>query len=328
MALVATDMAIEDAEISLSDVPPFEMSVVTAASSGGFEFGERELKNLWSKGSNHVSAYQSFAWFYAVNSGQISIRHGIMGPNSVIVSDQAGGLDALAMAARQIDKGIKLVVTGGMDGSICPWGWVALTTNEDLSKSHSEDEAFVPFDENATGYVPGEGGAILILEDSDQAALRGARVYGAISGYGASFDKKALHPSGDALRYAMASALAEADLAPESIGVVFADGSGTLNGDQAEAQAINDVFGIGKVPVTVPKTMTGRLNSGAGSLDIACALLSIRDSLIPPTINVWHKNSYGLDLVTRQSRHKTIKHAMVISRGSFGFNSVTIVSAP
>lgn len=98
LALVAADWALADAGIKPEDTAAFDMGVVTASSSGGFEFGQNELQKLWSKGSRYVSAYQSFAWFYAVNSGQISIRHGMKGPSGVLVSDQAGGLDAVAHA--------------------------------------------------------------------------------------------------------------------------------------------------------------------------------------------------------------------------------------
>ena len=93
-ALVGADWAFADAGIRPQELPEFDMGVATASHAGGFEFGQNELKALWSRGGQYVSAYQSFAWFYAVNSGQISIRNGMRGPSSVVVSDQAGGLDA------------------------------------------------------------------------------------------------------------------------------------------------------------------------------------------------------------------------------------------
>ena len=125
LALVAAHWALADAGVRPAEWPEFDMGVVTASSSGGFEFGQRELQKLWSKGRRYVSAYQSFAWFYAVNTGQISIRNGMRGPGVVVVSDQAGGLDAIALARRQIRKGSPLIVSGGVDASICPWAWVA-----------------------------------------------------------------------------------------------------------------------------------------------------------------------------------------------------------
>ncbi|HWM38021.1 MAG TPA: beta-ketoacyl synthase N-terminal-like domain-containing protein, partial [Streptomyces sp.] len=112
LALAAADWALADAGVTPGELPEYDMGVVTASSSGGFEFGQGELQKLWSQGSQYVSAYQSFAWFYAVNSGQISIRNGMKGPSGVVVSDQAGGLDAVAQARRQIRKGTPLILSG------------------------------------------------------------------------------------------------------------------------------------------------------------------------------------------------------------------------
>src|SRR5439155_8716931 len=113
------------------------------SSFGGFEFGQRELANLWHLGSRHVSVYQSFAWFYAVNTGQISIRHGMRGPGRVLVTEQAGGLDAVGQARRQVRDGVPLVVTGGADSSLCPWGWIAHAACGRLSTSRDPDRAYL-----------------------------------------------------------------------------------------------------------------------------------------------------------------------------------------
>ncbi|MPY45910.1 ketosynthase chain-length factor, partial [Streptomyces phyllanthi] len=188
IALAVADWALADAGIRPADLPAYDMGVVTASASGGFEFGQKELQALWSKGSQYVSAYQSFAWFYAVNTGQISIRNGMKGPSGVVVSDQAGGLDALAQARRHIRKGTPLILSGGVDASLCPWGWVAQMAGGRLSTTRDPDRAYLPFDARAHGYVPGEGGALLVLEDEAAAHRRGARVLGEIAGYGATFD--------------------------------------------------------------------------------------------------------------------------------------------
>ena len=105
LALVTADRALADAGVSTPEMPEFGMGVVTASSCGGFEFGQGELQNLWSKGGQYVSAYQAFAWFYAVNTGQISIRHGMRGPSGVLVSDQAGGLGAIPEGDRSRSGG-------------------------------------------------------------------------------------------------------------------------------------------------------------------------------------------------------------------------------
>src|SRR6266571_2213244 len=224
LALVTADRALADAGVSTADMPEFGMGVVTAGSCGGFEFGQRELQNLWSKGGQYVSAYQAFAWFYAVNTGQISIRHGMRGPSGVLVSDQAGGLDAIAHACRLIRNGSDLILSGGVDASICPWGWVAHLASGKVSTSEQPERAYLPFDTDAAGHVPGEGGALLIIEDAEAARRRGAtRVYGEIRGYGSTFDPKPGSGRGPALRKAIEIALDNAGLSPEEIDVVFAD---------------------------------------------------------------------------------------------------------
>ncbi|MEU6056342.1 ketosynthase chain-length factor [Streptomyces xanthochromogenes] len=325
LALVATDWALEDAGVRPDDLPEFDMGVITASSSGGFEFGQDELNKLWSKGSRHVSAYQSFAWFYAVNSGQISIRQGMKGPSGVVVSDQAGGLDAVAQARRQIRKGTPLIVSGGVDASICPWGWTAQLASGRLSTSDEPDRAYLPFDAAAQGHVPGEGGAILVLEDAEAARRRGAAVYGEIAGYGSTFDPRPGSGRPPGLRRAIELALADADVPSGDIDVVFADAAAVPELDRAEAEAINAVFGRRGVPVTAPKTMTGRLYSGAAPLDLAAAMLAIQEGLIPPTVNVEPAADYDLDLVTGQPRTAEVRTALVLARGHGGFNSAVVV---
>lgn len=326
LALVATDWALRMAGVKAGDVPDNEMAVVTAATAGGYEFGQREMQKLWHQGPDFVSAYQSFAWFYAVNTGQISIRHGMRGPGAVLVSEQAGGLDAVGHARRQLRKGVRLALTGGIDSSLCPWAWVAHQVSGSVSRRNDPRRAYLPFDEDANGYVPGEGGAIMVLETADSAADRaGTRVYGEIAGYAATFDSK--RPGRPpALKRAIENALGDANMDAADIDVVFADAAGLPDLDRAEAQAIVDVFGPYGVPVTAPKTMTGRLFAGGGSLDLAAALLSTYWSAIPPTINVRKVPSdYELDLVKDEPRYGQIRSALVLGRGRGGFNSAVVV---
>ncbi|MFI9030960.1 ketosynthase chain-length factor [Streptomyces sp. NPDC053560] len=327
MALVAADWALADAGIDPGEQPAFDMGVITASSSGGFEFGQNELQKLWSRGSQYVSAYQSFAWFYAVNSGQISIRNGMKGPSGVLVSDQAGGLDALAQARRQIRKGTPLIVSGAVDASVCPWGWAAQLTSGRLSTSDNPDRAYVPFDAAARGHVPGEGGALLVVEDTAAARARGARIYGELVGYAATFDPKPGTGGEPGLRRAIELALREADCRPQDVDVVFADAAGTVELDRIEADALRTVFGARGVPVTAPKTMTGRLYSGAAPLDVAAALLAMDEGLIPPTVHTDPDPAYDLDLVVGQPRTAEVRTALVLARGHGGFNSAVVLRA-
>ncbi|MFF2083902.1 ketosynthase chain-length factor [Nocardia sp. NPDC058176] len=328
LALVSADWAFADAGVRPDELPDYAAGVITASSSGGFEFGQNELRALWSKGGEYVSAYQSFAWFYAVNSGQISIRNGLRGPSSVVVSDQAGGLDAVAQARRQIRRGTALVVTGAIDASICPWGWVAQLAGGGLSTVTDPAQAYLPFDTGASGYVPGEGGALLVLEDAEHARQRDApKIYGEIAGHAATVDPHPERGGEPGLRRAIELALADADVTGAEIDVVFADAAGIAELDRIESAALVAVFGARGVPVTAPKTMTGRLYSGAAPLDLAAAFLAIRDGVIPPTIGTEPAADYELDLVTT-ARPAPVRTALVLARGVGGFNSAMVVRGP
>ncbi|WP_438293903.1 ketosynthase chain-length factor [Streptomyces sp. HUAS TT7] len=327
LALTAAKEALEDSGADPAEMPQYSAGAVTAASAGGFEFGQRELQALWSKGGQYVSAYQSYAWFYAVNTGQISIRHGLRGPSGVLVTEQAGGLDAVAQARRQLRKGSKLIVTGGVDGAVCPWGWTAQLAGGRMSAVSDPARAFLPFDSEASGYVAGEGGAILVLEDAEAARERGARIYGQLSGYAATFDPAPGRGGEPGLRRAAELALAEAGLTASDVDVVFADASGVPELDRQEEAALTALFGPRGVPVTAPKTMTGRLSAGGASLDLAAALLSIRDAVIPPTVNVTDPVAAdALDLVT-EARRGPVRTALVLARGTGGFNAAAVVTA-
>jgi len=329
LALAAADWALADAGIDPATLPEYEMAVVTAGSSGGTEFGQREIERLWHRGPRHVTAYQSIAWFYAATTGQLSIRHGMRGPCGVVATEQAGGLDVLGQARRTLRSGVRIVVSGGTDASLCPYGLVAQMTNGRLSTGLDSTGAYAPFDRNAAGYLPGEGGAILIVEDARHAAERGApHRYGEIAGYAATFDPRPGSGRPPGLRRAIELALADAGLTPGEIDVVFADAAGVPELDRAEAEAITAVFGPAGVPVTAPKTMTGRLYAGQ-SLEVATALLAIRDRVVPPTVGIRHPVAdYRLDLVRKRPRELDVRAALVLSRGHGGFNAALVVRRP
>ncbi|MET8170844.1 ketosynthase chain-length factor [Streptomyces clavifer] len=326
LALTAADWALADAGIDTTDMPEYGIGVVTAASGGAVEFGQRELQNLWSKGKEYVSAYQSFAWFYAVNTGQISIRHKLRGPSGVLLTEQAGGIDSLGHARRHIRKGFPAVISGGIDAAICPWGWVPQIASGLMSTVNDPARAYLPFSEEAGGYVPGEGGAILLVEDAESARTRGAAtVYGEIAGYAATLDPAPGTGRPPGLRRAAENALADAGITAGDIDVVFADAAGVPDLDRAEAQTLTALFGAHGVPVTAPKTMTGRLLAGGAALDVATALLALRDGVVPPTANVGAADpGHTIDLVT-EAREANLRHALVLARGHGGFNAALVV---
>ncbi|GAB3723934.1 ketosynthase chain-length factor [Nocardiopsis nanhaiensis] len=327
MALIAAEEALADAKGATAERADYDMGVVTANASGGFEFTHREFHKLWTQGSTSVSVYESFAWFYAVNTGQISIRHAMRGPSSALVADQAGGLDAIGHARRTIARGTPLVVTGGVDSAFDPWGWVSHLSSGQVSEAADPNRAYLPFDAHASGYVPGEGGALLVLEqDGDEGV--GDRSHGVVAGYASTFDPPPGSGRPLGLRRAIDLALRDARLSPDDVDVVFADGSGVPERDRAEADALQDVFGPLGVPVTVPKTLHGRLLSGGGPLDVATALFAIRDGVIPATHNVREvPDEYGVDLVRGVPREAGVGTALILARGRWGFNSAVVVTS-
>ncbi|MCF6470039.1 ketosynthase chain-length factor [Nonomuraea sp. MG754425] len=326
MGLVAAEAALADAGVVPAELPEFEMAVVTASSSGGTEFGQHEMERLYLNGSSWVGAYQSIAWFYAATTGQVSIRHGMRGPCGVICCEQAGGLDALGQARRLVRRGSRVVVSGGTDASLCPYGLVAQLSNGKMSTVDDPERAYLPFDEAAAGYLPGEGGSMLIVESEHSARERGAPVYGRIAGYAAGFDPAPGSDRPPALRRTIERALADAGTAPSEVDVVFADASGIPHEDLAEAQAITAVFGPGGVPVTAPKTLTGRLYGGGAALDVATALLALREGVVPATVGTARlAPGCDIDLVLGQPRDAALRTALVLARGHGGFTAALVL---
>ncbi|MFI6317061.1 beta-ketoacyl synthase N-terminal-like domain-containing protein [Nonomuraea sp. NPDC050556] len=323
-ALTATDWAVADAGLAPDHLAGAAIS--TAAAFGGFEYGQQQLQALWQQGPKHVSTYMSFAWFYAVNAGQISIRNAMRGPASVFVGEQAGGLDAIGNALRQVRSGAAVVITGGMESSRSPYGHASHLGNRDVSRERRPDRAYLPFSSEACGYVPGEGGAILVVEPEGAPPRGRAAPYGRLLGHGAAFDARS---PGSGLLRAAELALADARLSPGDVDAVFADAGGTRALDLAEAAAVAALFGPHAVPVAAPKASTGRLFSGGGPVDVVAALLAFRDGVLPPAGRVAAPDpAYGIDLVTGRSRPWPGRTALVLARGAGGFHSALVLGAP
>lgn len=330
MALAATTLAFADADLDPADHDPYDLSVVTASSSAGNAFGQREIHALWSDGPRAVSAYQSIGWFYAASSGQISIRDQLKGACGVIVADGAGGIDAVASAGRSIRRGTKAVLVGGTEAALSPYALACHAGLTTLSTDADPATAYRPFAPDAGGSVLGEGGALLVVEDPAFARDRGARVYAEIAATASTHD--AGSPTGvptdhRGLVRAMRSAIERAGLRQEDVDVVFADAVGDRACDAIEADAITEVFGGRSVPVAVPKTMTGRLNSGGAALDLAWAALAIRHGMIPPSVNLREGFVRDLDVVTAVRPAPQLRTALVVARGIGGFNSAAVVRA-
>ncbi|MFC9294245.1 beta-ketoacyl synthase N-terminal-like domain-containing protein [Streptomyces sp. NPDC057011] len=328
-ALAAADLALEDARLGQADYAddPFSFGVVTAAGSGGGEFGQRELQHLWDQGPRYVGPYQSIAWFYAASTGQISIRRGLKGPCGVVASDEAGGLDAFAHAVRAIRQGSRAMLVGATEAPLAPYSIVCQLEYEGLSTRDDPERAYRPFTADACGYVPAEGGAMFVVEDEAAARRRGAPVRAVLAGHAATFSgTQRPDPYGEGLAHAVRGALREAGCAPEEVDVVFADALGTAEADAAEAAAIADALGTHghKVPVTAPKTGTGRAYCAAPALDTAAAVLALEHGMVPPTPNVFDV-CHDLDVVTGDARPAELRTALVLSRGRMGSNAALVL---
>ncbi|CAO5259678.1 Tetracenomycin polyketide synthase ketoacyl synthase beta subunit [Frankia sp. AgKG'84/4] len=328
--MAASRLAFANAGYDPAAHDPYATAVVFGSGSGGNDFGQRELQRLWTRGRTAVSVYQSIAWFYAATTGQTSIRHGLKGPSGVLVSDAAGGLDSLAQARRAIRRGTSAVLAGAAEAGLTPYALTCHLSSGRVSTAASPADAYKPFDVRANGYLPGEGGASLLVEDPQAAAARGApQIYGEIAGYAATHDgdDRGPTPDGRWLATAMRRALADADLRPDDIDVVFADGAGSVDLDAQEAAAIRTVFGDRPVPVTAPQGLIGRLCAGGSALAAATALLAIRDGVIPAVGNLDTPHpDHDLDLV-REPRRTRVRTALVNARGYGGFNSSMVLRA-
>ncbi|MEU6968614.1 ketosynthase chain-length factor [Kitasatospora aureofaciens] len=326
-AMAAADLAVADAGFQPDPEQPYAVGVVTAAGSGGGEFGQRELQQLWGQGPRFVGPYQSIAWFYAASTGQISIRGGYKGPCGVVASDEAGGLDALAHAARSVERGTDAVVVGAAEAPLAPYSMVCQLGYPELSLSDRPETAYLPFTAQACGFTPAEGGAMLLLEDEQAARRRGADVRAHLAGHGATFTGASRwKESREGLAAAIRTALDEARIAPEEIDVVFADALGVPSADRAEALALADALGpvAERVPVTAPKSGTGRAYCGAPVLDVTAAVLAMEDGVLPPTPNVTEV-CHDLALVTGRARPAELRTALVLSRGLMGSNSALVL---
>jgi 3-oxoacyl-(acyl-carrier-protein) synthase len=331
MALAATQMAFEHAAFDPSQFDEWSTSAITASSSGGNEFGQKEIQALWGKGPKFVGAYQSIAWFYAATTGQISIKYGLKGPCGVVVAEGVGGLEAIQHARRTIRRGVDTVVSGGLEAPIGPYALTCQLGTGYLSAAGEVADAYRPFDRRANGYVPGEGGAIVLVESGERAAARGVSAIAEVAGFGATND--AHHwgrpaPDGVQLARAMTVAIKDAGIEPDAIDAVFADAFGVPEFDAIEASALRAALGghAAKVPVTAPKSMVGRLYAGGASLDVAAATLALRDQVLPPTVNLTDPaDGCELEFVTGDARPAELSNVLIVARGYGGFNAALVL---
>ncbi|MFI7649133.1 beta-ketoacyl synthase N-terminal-like domain-containing protein [Micromonospora sp. NPDC049460] len=329
LGFAATRLALADAGLPERAPEPYGWAVTLASSSGGNLFGQRELQRLWGGATRTVGAYQSIAWFYAASVGQLSIHHQFKGPCGVLVAESAGGLDSLAHAVRTVRRGTPVVIAGATECPLSPYALTCQLRSGLLSDVADPEVAYRPFDRSAGGYVPAEGGAVFVVEELGHALARGARVYGEVTGWGATHDAAHTGPDagGDSARYARAMRLAldRSGVTADEVDVVVPDALGVPRFDRAEAEALRAVFGDRPPPVSTHKALTGRAHQGGSALDVATALLAFRHDTLPASAGP-REPAPGCELdFLRAPRQPHSRLALVCARGFDGFNSALVL---
>lgn len=329
-ALVAADEAIRDSGLELPFTDPNRVGVIVGSGVGGLMTMEDQHDVLRERGPSRVSPFLVPMMIVDLAAGLISIRWGAKGINYAPVSACSTSNHAIGEAFEAIRRGTAdVVIAGGFDSGITPLGLAGFCAARALSTRNDDPAgASRPFDAGRDGFVMGEGGGILILEEAEHAAARGAKARVEVLGYGATADAyhiTAPAPDGDGAIRSMRAALEQSGLAPADIGYINAHGTSTEPGDIGETRAIKAVFGSDAPPVSSTKSMTGHLLGGAGAIEAVASVLAIERGVLPPTINLTEPDpACDLDYVPNVARRAPIAAAMSNSFG-FGGHNATIV---
>jgi len=331
-AIAATAMAMAQSGLPIDDANRDRVGVLIGSGIGGFEVIEREHQTLLERGPDRVSPFFILSAIVNLAAGQISVRLGARGPNSAVATACTTGAHAIGDAARLIQHGYAdAMICGGTEASITSLGVAGFASMRALSTRNDDpSHASRPWDIDRDGFVVGEGGGVLILEDAETAKERGAPILAELVGYGMSAD--AHHPTappedGNGVIRGMLAALKDAELAPSDVQYVNAHATSTPLGDKAEAVAILKVFGehASRLAVSSTKSMTGHLLGGAGALEAGLTVLALRDQIAPPTINLERPDpDIHLDLVPHHAKPVAMQHAMTNSFGFGGTNATLI----
>jgi 3-oxoacyl-[acyl-carrier-protein] synthase II len=332
-ALVSSDEALREAGWD-DDLPydPVRIGCLIGTGIGGIGTLEHGKQTLIEKGPRSVSPLAVPLMMGNAAAGAVAMRHGIRGQSYSILSACAAGAHSIGAAARMIQCGdADAVITGGSEAALTPLATAAFGALDALSETGISR----PFDARRDGFVMGEGGAVLILEDAEKARERGATILGRVAGYGATSDAHHLtapRPDGSGAADAMKAALEDAGYGPQDVVYVNAHGTSTPLTDRAETHAIKAVLGDG-VPVSSLKSSIGHLLGAAGAVEAVATLLAMRDRVAPPTLN-YEQPDEGLDLdyVPNDARTLNVNgHPAVALSNAFGFgghNAVLCLEAP
>ncbi len=334
---VASRDALADAGIEYDEDDPeaYRTGVMVGTGIGGVETFESEVDLLLNTGPHRLTPYGIPKIISNIAGGQVSIDFNLYGPNSTVVTACAASANAIGDAGEIIKRGAaEVMVAGGADASVTRFALAGFAQARALSTNNDDPSgASRPFDADRDGFVMGEGGAALVLEEREHAFARGATVYAELVGYGMSAD--AYHvtlprPGGDGAARAMKAALDHARMDPADLSVINAHGTSTQANDATETAAIKTVFGEDayRIPASSTKSMTGHLLGGAGAIEAVASVLTIGEGVIPPTINYTTPDpECDLDYVPNEAREAKVTTVMSNSFGFGGHNVALIFAA-
>src|SRR2546421_6648824 len=335
LAMAAAKMAVAGSGIDIDNLKKRDrFGGIVGTGEGGLKTLQDQLKILLTKGPGRNSPFTIPMLISNMAGGVISMEFGLRGPNLCIVTACATSNNAIGESWRIIQFGdAEIFLAGGAEASIVPIGLAGFSAMKALSTRNDEPErASRPFGKDRDGLVMSEGAGVVVVEELEHARARGARIYCELSGYGLTADAyhmTAPPPDGQGAARAMQLALEHARLSPDQVDYINAHATSTDIGDICETRAIKQVFGehAHKVAISSTKSMTGHLLGGAGGIEMAACALAIRDSVIPPTINLENPGEEcDLDYTPNVARERKVR---IVLNNSFGFggHNATLVAA-
>jgi 3-oxoacyl-[acyl-carrier-protein] synthase II len=332
-AIISSDMAVADAGISAKDFDPDRIGVVFGSGIGGMMSYDTQFTNYMEGGPRRISPFFIPMLIPDIACGQISIKHGFKGPNYATVSACATASHAIGDAYRIIQYGdADIVLCGGSEAPITPMGLGGFNSMKALStRNDAPEKASRPFDAQRDGFVMGEGGATLVLEELEQALKRGATIYAEMVGIGFTADAHhitAPPDDGNGAIRSMQRALRDAKITPEDIDYINVHGTSTQLGDISETIAIKATFGdhARKLRISSTKSMTGHLLGAAGAIEAIAAIMACKTDTIPPTINQEFPDPQcDLNYTPNVAAHATVNYAISNTFGFGGHNATLLV---
>jgi 3-oxoacyl-[acyl-carrier-protein] synthase II len=331
--LAAAVMAVHDAKLSLSQTSALRTGVLVGSGRGGVMTNEKNLIAFQAKGHRAVSPHYTPMTLVNMASGYIAMKLGAKGPCLDVSTACATGTHALGEALKIIQRGdADVMIAGGAEAALSPLVLAGFCQAKALSRRNDAPErASRPFDRDRDGFVLAEGAGVLVLEELMHAERRGAEIYAELAGYGLTAD--AYHatrpdPEGDGPARAMARALTDAQMAPEQIGYINAHGTSTPSNDRIETLALKRAFGshAHRLAVSSTKSMLGHMLGSAGAVEATITALSLREGVIPPTMNLEHRDpDCDLDYVPDRARTLAIGAALSNSLGFGGLNAALVL---